>query len=149
MLSTICPSSGCYHPSDKKFAMCSLQETSAASGKCGIPPPFLNELEELYGDPNRSTGCFMSTGSIGAATPPHFGPSSDHSGSKRDNRDNVINSPEKKKSCNVGEYMACLSESIAVRSTSRDRERTHEQVEVDEAMQILREDGVPGTLDHR
>jgi len=65
--------------------------------------PFLNELEELYGDPNQNMGCFMSAGGIGAATPPHFGPSSDHSGSKRDSRDNVINSLEKKKSCNVGE----------------------------------------------
>ena len=90
----------------------------------------------------------MSAGGIGATMPPHFGPSNDHSGSKRDSRDNVINSPEKK-SCNVGEYMAHLSESIAARSTSRDQERTREQAEVDEAMQILREDGVPGTLDHR
>ena len=70
-------------------------------------------------------GYFMSAGGIGVATPPRFGPSSYHSGSKRDNRDNVINSPEKK-SCNVGEYMACLSESTAMRSTSRDRERTRE-----------------------
>ena len=51
--------------------------------------------------------------------------------------DNVVNSPEKKKTCSVGEYMAWLSESIAARSTSRDRERTHEQAEVDEAMQLL------------
>ena len=43
--------------------------------------------------------------------------------------------------------MAQLSESIAARSTSRDREQTHEQVEVDEAMQLLREDGVPATSD--
>ena len=91
-------------------------------------------------------GCFMSAGGIGAATPPHFGPSNYHYGSKRDSRDNVINSPEKK-SCNVGEYMARLSESIAARSTSRDRECTREQVEVDEAMQIIQEDGVPGTSD--
>ena len=39
--------------------------------------------------------------------------------------------------------MAHLSESIAARSTSHDRERTREQAEVDEAMQILREDVVP------
>ena len=43
--------------------------------------------------------------------------------------------------------MAHLSKSIAARSTSRDRERTREQAEVDEAMQILREDGVPSTSD--
>ena len=47
----------------------------------------------------------------------------------------------------MGEYIARLSESIAVRSASRDRERTREQVEVDEAMQLLREDGVPATSD--
>jgi len=60
--------------------------------------------------------------------------------------DNVVNSPEKKY-CNMGEYMARLSDSIAARSASRDRERTREQAEVDEAMQLLREDGVPSTLD--
>ena len=54
------------------------------------------------------------------------GPSSYHSGSKRDTMDNVVNSPKKKKTCSVGEYMAQLSESIAARSTSRDRERTCE-----------------------
>jgi hypothetical protein len=43
--------------------------------------------------------------------------------------------------------MACLSESIVARNTSRDRERTREQAEVDEAMQILRADGVPRCLD--
>ena len=47
----------------------------------------------------------------------------------------------------MGEYMARLSESIAARSASRDRERTREQAEVDEAMQLLREDGVPSTSD--
>jgi len=66
---------------------------------------------------------------------------------KRDSMDKVINNLEKKKSCNVGEYMARLSENIATRSTSHDRERTREQAEVDEAMQILREDGVSGTSD--
>ena len=43
--------------------------------------------------------------------------------------------------------MACLSKSIAARSTSHDRERTLEQAEVDEAMQILRDDGVPSCSD--
>ena len=61
--------------------------------------------------------------------------------------DNVVNSLEKKKTCSVGEYMARLSESIAARSASRDRERTCEQAEVDEAMQLLRDDGVPSTSD--
>ena len=47
----------------------------------------------------------------------------------------------------MGEYIAWLSESIDTRGASRDRERTHEQVEVDEAMQLLRDDGVPATSD--
>jgi hypothetical protein len=100
-------------------------------------------------------GYFMSAGGICASTPPppvvqpqdFSGPSSYNSGSKRGTRDHVVTGPDKKKSCNVGEYMARLSESIAARSTSRDRERTREQVEVDEAMQILQEDGVPGCSD--
>ena len=96
----------------------------------------------------------MSAGGIRESTSPTAlrrldlgGPSSYQSGSKRDSRDHVVNSLEKKKNCNVGEYIARLSESIAARSASRDRERTHEQVEVDEAMQLLREDGVPATSD--
>ena len=96
----------------------------------------------------------MSAGGIRESTPPATvrrldlgGPSSYQSSSKRDSRDHVVNSPEKKKNCNVGEYIARLSESIAARSASRDRERTREQAEVDEAMQLLREDGVPSTLD--
>ena len=96
----------------------------------------------------------MFAGGIRESTPPAAfhrldlgGPSSNHSGSKRDTRDHVVNSPEKKENCNVGEYIARLSESIAARSASRDRERTHEQVEVDEVMHLLREDGVPATSD--
>jgi len=46
-----------------------------------------------------------------------------------------------------GEYIARLSDSIAARSASRDREQTREQVEVDEVMQLLREDGVLATSD--
>ena len=86
----------------------------------------------------------MSAGGIRESTPPGAmrrldlgGPSSYQSGSKRDNRDHVVNSLEKKKNCNVGEYIAWLSESIAAMSASRDRERTREQVEVDEVMQLL------------
>jgi len=96
----------------------------------------------------------VSAGGIQESTPPAAlrrldlgGPSTYQSGSKRDTWDHVVNSPEKKKNCNVGEYIARLSESIAARSASRDRERTHKQVEVDEVMQLLREDGVPATSD--
>jgi len=103
-----------------------------AGGRRGRPPRFLEELKALYDDQNRNTGYFMSTSCIRASTPPHvvepqdfFEPSSYNSGSKRATRDYVVNRPEKK-SCNMGVYMACLSESIAARSTSRDRERTRE-----------------------
>ena len=75
----------------------------------------------------------MSAGGIRESTPPAAlrpidlgGPSSYHSGSKRNTIDNVVNSLEKKKTCSVGEYMARLSESIVARSASRDRERTRE-----------------------
>ena len=69
----------------------------------------------------------MSAGGIRESTPPTAlrpidfgGPSSYHSGSKRDTMDNVVNCLEKKKTCSVGEYMAWLSKSIAARSTSHD-----------------------------
>ena len=86
----------------------------------------------------------MSAGGIRESTPPAAlrrldlgGPSSYHSGLKRDTMDHVVNSLEKKKNCSMEEYMARLSESIVARSASRDRERTREQAEVDEAMQLL------------
>jgi hypothetical protein len=91
----------------------------------------------------------MSASGIRESMPPPIAPldfsgsSSYHSGSKRGSRDQVVTSPEKKKSFDVGEYIACLSESIDARSTSREREQTRELVEVDEAMAILRSDGVP------
>jgi hypothetical protein len=85
----------------------------------------------------------MSAGGIRETTPPPVAPlvdfsepSSYHSGSKRGSRDQVVTSLEKKKSFGVGEYFARLSESIAARSTSRERERTREQVKVDEVMAI-------------
>ncbi|XP_066346739.1 uncharacterized protein [Miscanthus floridulus] len=117
----------------------------------GRQPRYLDQLEALFGDRNRNTGCFVSASGIRDSTPSAVprrldlgGPSSNHSGSKRDTRDHVVNSPEKKKNC---KYIARLSETIAARSASRDRERTREQAEVDEAMQLLREDGVPATSD--
>ena len=79
----------------------------------GRQPCFLDQLEALFGDRNRNTGCFMSAGGIRESMPPAAlrpinlgGPSSYHSSSKRDTMDNVVNSPEKKKNCNVGEYIA-------------------------------------------
>ena len=103
----------------------------------GNPPPFLNELHALFGDRNTNTGIYLSGGGIGAETPPHVmsqndysGPSSYHSGSKRARGDHVADNP-RKKCC---EILGRISDSIAARSSSRDRQRTREQEEVDEAM---------------
>jgi len=69
----------------------------------------------------------------------YSGPSSYHSGSKRARGDHVVDSP-RKKCC---EILGRISDSIAARSSSRDRQRTREQEEVNEAMEILEADGVP------
>jgi len=121
-------------------------ETSNAAAARGNPPPFLNELHALFGDRNTNTGIYLSGGGIGSETPPHVmsqndysGPSSYHSGSKRARGDHVVDSP-RKKCC---EILGRISDSIAARSSSRDRQRTREQEEVDEAMEILEADGVP------
>ncbi|XP_066365580.1 uncharacterized protein [Miscanthus floridulus] len=97
----------------------------------GRQPQFLDQLEALFRDCNQNIGCFVSAGGIRDSMPPAVlrrldlgGPSSNHSSSKRDTMYHVVNSLEKKKNCNVGEYIARLSESIAARSASRDRERT-------------------------
>jgi len=72
----------------------------------------------------------------------HSGPVSYHSGSKRGRGDQEVQSPHKK-CCEVGEMLGKISDSIAARSSSRDRARNREQEEVDAAMQLLEDDGVP------
>ena len=53
-----------------------------------------------------------------------------------------VQSPHKK-CCEVGEMLGKISDSIAARSSSRDRARNREQEEVDAAMRLLEDDGVP------
>ena len=72
----------------------------------------------------------------------HSGPVSYHSGSKRGRGDQEVQSPHKK-CCEVGEMLGKISDSFAARSSSRDRARNREQEEVDYAMQLLEDDGVP------
>ena len=69
------------------------------------------------------------------STPPH-------SGSKRARGDQEVQSPHKK-CCEVGEMLGKISDSFAARSSSRDRARNREQEEVDAAMRLLEDDGVP------
>jgi hypothetical protein len=104
------------------FFVCLSRKQVLSGGRRGRPPHHLDLLEALFGDHNRNTGCFMSAGGIRESTPPPVvppadfsGPSSYHLGSKRGNWDQVMTSPEKKKSFGVGEYFARLSESIAAR----------------------------------
>ncbi|XP_066312676.1 uncharacterized protein [Miscanthus floridulus] len=111
-------------------------EDGLLEARHGRQPRFLDQLEALFGDRNRNTGCFMSADGIRESTPltalrplDSGGPSSYHSSSKRGTMDNVVNNPKKKKTHSVGEYMARLSESIVVKSTSRDREWTREHAE--------------------
>jgi len=50
-----------------------------------------------------------------------------------------VDSPPKKKSCSTKDYMRELTECIRERSA---RDRTREQIDVAECMEILRQDGV-------
>jgi len=50
-----------------------------------------------------------------------------------------VDSPPKKKSCSTEDYMRELTECIRERSA---RDRTREQIDVAECMEILRQDGV-------
>ena len=77
-----------------------LQDGSQPEVLRGRQPRYLDQLEALFGDRNRNTGCFVSAGGFLESTPPAAlrrldlgGPSSYLYGSKRDTRDHVIDSP--------------------------------------------------------
>ena len=106
-------------------------------------------MHALFGDRVTNSGTYISGGGIGSSTPPqvmrqhdHSGPVSYHYGSKRGRGDQEVQSPHKK-CCEVGEMLGKISDSIAARSSSRDRARNREQEEVDAAMRLLEDDGVP------
>ncbi|CAN6343436.1 unnamed protein product [Urochloa humidicola] len=86
----------------------------------------------------------MAAGGIGDGQE-LLGTSSIGTPSKNTSSEHVVTSPVKKKSCNLGEFMQSISESIATKTSrelSRERRRNQEQEDQKEVMQILLEDGV-------
>ncbi|XP_004973695.1 uncharacterized protein LOC101777908 [Setaria italica] len=115
-------------------------------------PPFLDELYMLYGRDTQDKGTLLTAGGIREATPSvgteanahdfYMDPmaaSSARNLSKRPTRKISVDSPPKKKSGSLEDYVRELSETVATRSQKRgDRE----QEELDRAMQLIEEDGI-------
>jgi len=118
------------------------------------PPPFLDELFELFGHEPQDRGTLLTAGGIREATP-SVGTegsaadldqdpppaSSARAMSKRPAREFSVDNPTKKRSDNLEQYISELSESVAV------ADRTHEQIV--RCLQLLKEDGIQeGSLLH-
>ena len=122
-----------------------MQEPSVDAGKFGDPPGHFDELWALFGDHHQERGTLNAAGSVQdvTRTPPRtpfipFGHSSAEDSSKRATTDNEVNSPKKsKRSKDVGEYLADISDNIRARSA-----KPTEAEEMAEVMQMLRDDGV-------
>uniref|UniRef100_K3ZME6 Myb/SANT-like domain-containing protein n=1 Tax=Setaria italica TaxID=4555 RepID=K3ZME6_SETIT len=103
--------------------------------------PFLDELYTLYGYDTQDRGTLLTAGGIREVTP-SVGTEANahaHNLSKRPSREISVDSPPKKKSGSLEDYVRDLSETVATRSQKRgDRE----QEELDRAMQLIEEDGL-------
>ena len=132
----LCHNSHEAHPSLLTiFAMQDTQDDDAQAP--GAPPPYLEQLLWLYGSP-KDRGSFMCAGGIAdSVTPPNDAPAGPSN--KRAAVETEVDSPPKKKSCSTEDYMRELTECIRERSA---RDRTREQIDVAECMEILRQDGV-------
>ncbi|XP_012704447.1 uncharacterized protein LOC105915131 [Setaria italica] len=116
------------------------------------PPPFIDELYELYGCDPQDRGTLLTAGGIREATPSvgtegnaadlyqdPMRASSAHNLSKRSSQEISVDSPPKKKSDSLEDYFRDISETVANRSQKcADRE----QEEMDHAMQLIEEDGL-------
>uniref|UniRef100_K3YN36 Myb/SANT-like domain-containing protein n=1 Tax=Setaria italica TaxID=4555 RepID=K3YN36_SETIT len=98
------------------------------------PPPFLDELFELFGHEPQDRGTLLTAGGIREATP-----SVGTEGNAADLEQDPPCYPTKKRSDNLEQYIRELSESVAKRSLQR-ADRTHDQMV--RCMQILKEDGI-------
>nr|CAB3467575.1 unnamed protein product [Digitaria exilis] len=122
-------------------------DTSSEQQTHGKPPPFLEELELLFGHTPQDRGTLLTAGGVRESTPtigsddtpqeisedPHSA-SAVRNTSKRTGRDEVVDSPQKKKSASMEDYVKEISESVAKRCERRSREQ--------EGAIILEEDGI-------
>ncbi|XP_004986659.1 uncharacterized protein LOC101763124 [Setaria italica] len=133
------------------------QDTQARSQSSSVkPPPFLNELFELYGHEPQDRGTLLSAGGIREDTPSmgtegNFvdleedpAPASSarvsaRAKSKRPVREISVDSPTKKRSDNLEQYIRSLSESVAKRSLLR---APSLQEKISRCLEILKEDGI-------
>jgi hypothetical protein len=127
-----------------------LQDTSEEP--VGTQPPFYEELNELFGHTIQDRGTLISAGGVRKATPttesedtPPFvsqdpiAASSVGPSSKRPVREEVVDSPPKKKSDSLEDCIRDMSETVVMRCC---RALTREQEEVDLVRHILEQDGI-------
>ncbi|XP_072148404.1 uncharacterized protein [Setaria viridis] len=133
------------------------QDTQGRSQPHSVkPPPFMDLLFELYGHEPQDRGTLLSAGGIREGTPSmgtegNFVDLEDdpapatsarvsaRAKSKRPVREYSVDSPTKKRSDNLEQYIRNLSESVAKRSLLR-QPSAHEQL--NRCLEILKEDGI-------
>nr|XP_034569486.1 uncharacterized protein LOC117833990 [Setaria viridis] len=127
-----------------------MKGAGAAQTSFAKPLPFLDELYTLFGNTTQDRGTLLPAGGIHEATPSmgteddahdfYLDPmaaSSARNLSKRPTREMSVDSPPKKKSGSLEDYIRELSETVATRSQKCG---DHEQEELDRAMQLIEED---------
>ena len=121
----------------------------------GAPPDFLDELTTLYGHQTRDRGTMLSAGGHRERTPPRMteatpaamsqdfvAGSNVGQSSKRGTRDQVVDSPQKKKSASLEDCVRDISDTVK-EMASGDQHLSREEVEMDQVRQILEQDGFP------
>ncbi|KAL6847244.1 hypothetical protein ACP4OV_023097 [Aristida adscensionis] len=118
----------------------------------GKPPPFLEELEQLFGHTPRDRGTLLSAGGIRDSTPvdesEHTPPQAQPTASNTDRhgkracRDESVDSPRKKISTSIEDCIRDISEIGVQRFQGREARASRQQQEVDAVARVLREDGV-------
>jgi len=121
----------------------------------GAPPDFLDELTTLYGHQTRDRGTMLSAGGHRERTPPRMteatpaamsqdfvAGSSVGQSSKRRTRDQVVDSPQKKKSASLEDCVRDISDTVK-EMASGGQQLSREEKEMDQVRQILEQDGFP------
>jgi len=121
----------------------------------GRPPEFLDELATLYGHQPRDRGTMLSAGGHHERTPTRMteatpadmsqdfvAGSSVGQSSKRRTRDQVVDSPQKKKSASLEDCVRDILDTVK-EMASGDQHLSLEEVEMDQVRQILEQDGFP------
>ncbi|WVZ50281.1 hypothetical protein U9M48_001551 [Paspalum notatum var. saurae] len=134
------------HPSKRaKTSTEARLDTCDAKPTRGNPPPFLEELEILFGMNTQARGVLLSAGGVHTtndtfATPQPIYQSSDRSRPKRSLREQSMDSPQKKTS--IEECLRDISYAVT-RHSHGQKSNNYDVVEHTHVREILAADGIP------